>query len=299
MRRLVIPAVAFALLAAACSGPGAEEVARVNDVVITVDDVSALYDATEIPIDGNYRLAVFRLIAIEVLEDAAQADFGLTVDDAEVEATYEQFAAEVAEFGSNIPDEFDEDAVLRFDARLTVLRDAVIDALVTDPDLIAGLQTTLAEDPAALTTVCARHILVDTEEGITAARDRVEAGEDFGTVADEVSLDESPGGDLGCNPPGLFVQEFADATMEAEVGTLYGPFQTGYGYHLLIVDDRTTPTADDLAADPGAYVDADTLQQLWVEWLDSSLAAEDITVNPDYGVWDEATQRIVAPAAEG
>jgi parvulin-like peptidyl-prolyl isomerase len=300
VRRLVVPALCALLLTAACSSAGDEEVARVGDHVITVDDVSVLFETDSVPIDANFRLAAFRLIALDVLDDAIVADFGATVDEDAVDAAYQSFKAQVEESGSNIPDGYDVDTVLRLDARLTVMRDLVIDALVNAPAAVASMQEHLAEDPAAYTTVCVRHILTGDLDGIEAAKARLDAGEDFATVADEVSLDTSSvGGDLGCTAPGVYVDAVADAAMEAEVGTLYGPFQSEYGYHLLIVDERTTPTADELAADPLAYVDDDTAQALWIDWLDAKLAAVDIEVNAKFGVWDDATQRIVAPTEEG
>ncbi|MCJ7725793.1 MAG: peptidylprolyl isomerase, partial [Acidimicrobiia bacterium] len=289
-------------VAAACSGPGDEEVATVDGHVITVGDVSDLFSTENIPIDNGFRLAAFRLVAIDVLERGYEQDFDTEVDDAVVAEQYEAFLADLAAQELTVEEVVGiADAtvnMIQFDARLTVIRDGVIFELAQDPVLIEGLLANLAADPALLATVCVRHILTSTEEEAQDVLTRLEAGEDFATVADEVSTDSSSGGDLGCSAPSRYVVSFADATMEADVGVLYGPIQSEFGYHVLIVDERDVPTAADVEADPGAFLPSDQLQTLWIDWINARLGESEITVNPKFGVWDTTTLRIVAPPAE-
>ncbi len=100
--------------------------------------------------------------------------------------------------------------------------------------------------------VDASHILVkidprtpmDTADAwgkITKARERVLAGEDFAVVAKEVSEDPSAkqnSGRLGYFGPFQMVEEFEDATYNAEVGQVTEIFKTRFGYHFLIVHDK-------------------------------------------------------------
>jgi peptidyl-prolyl cis-trans isomerase D len=97
--------------------------------------------------------------------------------------------------------------------------------------------------------VRARHILVRTEERsaeeaqamLEDARRRIEAGEDFGAVAREVSEDPGSrenGGDLRFFARGRMVPEFEEAAFSAELNQLVGPIQSPFGFHLLEVTDR-------------------------------------------------------------
>jgi parvulin-like peptidyl-prolyl isomerase len=299
VRKLAIAAVSLALIAAACSSPQDEEVATVDGTVLTVGDISRLFTTEAIPIDNGFRLAAFRLVALDVLERAYLEDFGGAIDPAEVDEIYQGFLTDLAAQGVTIEQAVGipsaGEAMIEFDARLTVIRDGVVPELVTAPDLVEALQGTVEADPAQLPIVCARHVLVTTEGEAEDVIGRLEAGEDFAAVADEVSQDASPGGDLGCSSPSLYVEPFAVATMTAEIGEITGPVETNFGFHVLIVDERVTPTAEEIAADPAAFLNDEQVQSLWVDWINGELAQSDISVNEKFGFWNEDTLRIDPP----
>ena len=48
----------------------------------------------------------------------------------------------------------------------------------------------------------------------------------------------SNGGDLGKFGPGMMVPEFDKVVFSGDVGVLYGPVQTQFGYHLLEITSR-------------------------------------------------------------
>lgn len=91
-----------------------------------------------------------------------------------------------------------------------------------------------------MTTVSARHILVDTEEECIALKGRIAEGEDFAEVAREHSScpSKAQGGDLGQFGPGMMVKEFDEVVFSADVNSLQGPVKTQFGYHLLEVTNR-------------------------------------------------------------
>jgi len=86
----------------------------------------------------------------------------------------------------------------------------------------------------------ARHILVDTEEECNNLKTEIENGTAFEDVAKANSNcpSKAQGGDLGKFGPGQMVPEFDKAVFSGDVGVLYGPIQTQFGYHLLEVTSR-------------------------------------------------------------
>ncbi len=86
----------------------------------------------------------------------------------------------------------------------------------------------------------ARHILVDDEAQCNELKTEIENGADFGEIAQKYSTCPSShkGGDLGQFGPGQMVPEFDEAVFNGDVGVVYGPIQTQFGYHLLEVTGR-------------------------------------------------------------
>ncbi len=86
----------------------------------------------------------------------------------------------------------------------------------------------------------ARHILVENEEKCTQLKAEIEGGIDFADAAKTNSScpSSAQGGDLGKFGPGQMVPEFDKAVFSGDVGVVYGPIKTQFGYHLLEVTGR-------------------------------------------------------------
>ncbi len=86
----------------------------------------------------------------------------------------------------------------------------------------------------------ARHILVESEDECNTLKQEIENGVSFEEIAKAKSQCPSgaKGGDLGKFGPGQMVPEFDKVVFSGDVGVLYGPVQTQFGYHLLEVTSR-------------------------------------------------------------
>lgn len=139
----------------------------------------------------------------------------------------------------------------------------------------------LEEVPAV--EVSSRHILVETEEDALAALERINAGEDFAYVSNDISLDFSMGprgftmielGGQPQTPPTAFYSlaelgavepQLADAMREQELspGDVLEPIETVRGFYVLVVLDEgsrlATPTE---------------LQNIMFEWQDERFESD-------------------------
>ena len=138
-----------------------------------------------------------------------------------------------------------------------------------------ALSEALAEEAGpGLEVPCVRHILVDEEAEGDAAIVRLEAGEDFATLAQELSTGPSgpAGGDLGCSPSSNYVPAFAEAVDTAEIGAFVGPVQTEFGWHVILVEGVEAQPADGRA--------------LATERLRGRLGEATIDVDANLGSWN-------------
>lgn len=119
--------------------------------------------------------------------------------------------------------------------------------------------------------VHARHILIRVtpgdekasqaaEEKIKAVIARLKKGEDFATVAKEVTEDPSGkanGGDLGYFTKDQMVPEFAEVAFKLEKGQISEPVKTQFGWHVIKVEDtrmKQPPKFDEVKPQIEQYV---------------------------------------------
>ena len=91
------------------------------------------------------------------------------------------------------------------------------------------------------TEVCAKHILVETEEKAKAMLEDIKAGKiSFEDSAKKESKCPSgkDGGNLGYFKRGMMVKEFEEAAFSAKKDEVCGPIKTNFGWHLIKVTDK-------------------------------------------------------------
>lgn len=299
MKRLLLVAVALALVAAACSG-SSESVAAVGDTTLLRDDVEGLVRNTDDILDSEFLTYLSVAIQWEAVEQAAESEFGIVPTDDEIDARLDDLV-----LSSGAPDldsylesvNASESGIRRF-ARQLIIQGAVASELEdqyvapTDDDV----QAELAAFPLDWLEVCASHILVATAEEAADAKARLGAGEAFADVASDVSTDPDSGpngGDLGCGPASGFVEEFANAAAEAEIGVPTDPVETQYGFHIIRVDSREEADPDLVRQ----YLEGEARSEVIDTWFLNVIEAATVTVDESVGTWTTDPSPTVLPPA--
>ncbi|MEX1125726.1 MAG: peptidylprolyl isomerase [Acidimicrobiia bacterium] len=312
MKKLSSLLVLCALSFVACGGSN-EVAATVDGVDVTVGDVEALVSKVEDTTISKEEFASFLSfnIVLEIFARQAEADFGITFTDEEIAAEADEIVtielAKLAE-GKTREEFLKENEVteqlLQQIAHQSLIQAGVLDAIKADlqPPTQEEIDTQRTQSAADLTQVCAAHILVATEAEAQDVLTRLEGGEEFADLAAELSTDTgsgAQGGDLGCQAAGGYVPEFATAALAAELGVATDPVLSEFGYHVLLVSERTEalpgelPTEDEVielllnqAATPASN-----------DWFIAAASGADVEVNEKYGTWQaEPTPGVVPPA---
>jgi len=155
----------------------------------------------------------------------------------------------------------------------TYIENSLLKQALAD-DIRAGTPTTAEQIHVA-------HVVVDTQEEARAVLDRLQAGEDFASVAAEVSTDEETkddGGDLGWLPRGIRPAPFDDAAFALEPNGLSDVVMVGYSYEIIKVLER----------DPARELSEEhllILQDAAVsDWYAERRIAEDVVRSWDYSM---------------
>ena len=163
--------------------------------------------------------------------------------------------------------------------------------------------------------LCSRHILVGSQAEADEVMALLEAGEEFGFLAIDFSLDPgsgSLGGDLGCVLEGSFVPTFEEAAYAAEPGEAVVA-ESQFGFHVIEVLSSGLATEQNhpqLDAETLAYMAEDAertapqiaqsevqtqRQQLLLDLQDSVFEnyGHEVLVDDRYGRWDPDEFRVV------
>lgn len=310
MKKLIAALAVVALTLTACGGAGGEVAATVNGTDITVAEVEANIDSQEGTITKD-TFAQFLGIEIQwlIISEAIDERFSVEFTDEEIRAEADAIYQEL-NTADQTKEEFLAERGITEEFLLTIGHQRLYDRAIRDQLSSEAEEPTQEEMETAreqarseLTEVCVSHILVETEEEAVEALDRLQAGEDFAEVAAEVSADPgsaAEGGVLPCGPPSGYVAPFAEATLVAPIGELYPEVvETEFGYHVVLVTDRTEPAEEDLPTEEEIKqsLSAQAVMTELEAWFLEAIEGAEVTVAERYGTWETEPQpRVVAPS---
>lgn len=127
--------------------------------------------------------------------------------------------------------------------RTKALRSAIGEKLAADSDT----SESTGDEKDVTLYADARHILVETEAEAQDIIAALNAGDSFAELAKAVSTDTGSGangGELGWAPIANYVEPFANAIRDAEVGTFVGPVESEFGFHIIQVRAKENREAE-------------------------------------------------------
>lgn len=258
-KTILITMMALALLFTGCGGGKDGAVATVDGVEISQDTFDLYYkirrqtvvaqlgeEGLEQPFDelGRTTGEVIRedildnLITNQVVVNAAKdVDLGdldgKAQEQIDLEKEYtgeEQFKATLESLGVT---EEQYKSILKDNLTITEYREKKMDEYeVADEEI----QNFYDENKDYLNEVEARHILVETEEEANNVLKRLEGGEDFAVLAQELSKDPGSaiqGGNLGYFSQGQMVEAFDNFAFNGNIGDISEPIETEFGFHII------------------------------------------------------------------
>jgi hypothetical protein len=82
---------------------------------------------------------------------------------------------------------------------------------------------------------------------------------------------------------------------EAEVGEVYGPVESEFGFHVIEVLDRETPELSEVEDEIREELAAGEEVEVFDDWLAQRREQTEITVNPQFGEWNPEAGQVEPP----
>jgi foldase protein PrsA len=311
-KRILLAIIVLGLVAAwaGCGGLPRSAVAEVNGKVITREDLDRAteeykqqYGDQGFPQEGTEEYQQFQQQLVQRLVDEEilwmEADkMDITVTDDEIEAKVD--TARQQSGGDDALQQALDAANMTMDSFKDNIRKSLLFQKLY-PEITKDAPDVTDEEARAYydanpdqfqqpETRNVSHILVATEDEANQVKARLDAGEDFATVASEVSIDpgsKDQGGSLGEVPSqnSGFVPEFEQAMDQLQAGETSGPVKTQYGYHIIRVESITPPgtqTFEEVLDDLKAGLKMEAERQIFDAWLAAKHGEYDIVYAEEF-----------------
>ncbi len=290
-------------------------VATVNGSEVTLDDVRTLRPDTD-AVSTDQFAQDLQLIIVNNIVRGGASDLGIEVTGEELTAQIDEIIAQITapnpQTGESISwDDFKaqqnlSDPIVDLAVEQQLLNEELIEYFgetieVSEEDIEARYNI----EQQSRSEVCSAHILLEDEETADEIYAlAIEDGADFAALAIEHSTGPSGpnGGDLGCTSPSSYVPEFGAATLLAGLNVPYGPVQSQFGWHIILVTDRTVPELEDVRDELVDTVRSQEASGAVTDWFLEQINGAEVTIDEEYGTWaDNGTGAfsVVPPTPQG
>ena len=244
-------------------GSVANTVADINGRLVTDRRIRTFMNASL----GTPKETVFDQLLNSALTLSYADSVGLSLDSSEVEMAIGNLDSKIAYYGqADYNEMLSQIGATEAEYIAIVLEDQLQEKLYNkmyDETEIADEQLTETYDSikSAYTTVTAKHILIsltDLEGNPKAEGEAKKNADDIysqlqkGADFDKLMLEYTDDPGITNNPDGYtfghgeMVQAFEEAAFTQEINKLYEPVQTNFGYHIILVVERETPSFEEL-----------------------------------------------------
>lgn len=295
----------------ACSSEG-DLVATVNGVGIYMAELEEIApDEGEVVERVAFEDRLLSMVITRLVLTKALEEYGIDPDEEQHRAAaheeYQNLRVQVLAQNPDYDAFLLEQGITDQRVRLIAVQRAVInalgDALLRDlPEMTAEeVEEVFERSRVGLTeSVCTTHVLLESAEEARAVLERALEGESMTDLARELSIEPSAaesGGDLGCLPASSFVEEYAQAIVTAELMVPFGPVESQFGHHVILVTDRTDPRLADHEAGIRSQNNQRRRDTVIEEWFVRVSAESEVHIEPRYGTWTtDPAPRILPPA---
>ncbi len=299
------------LVVSGCSS-GGDLVATVNGVEIHMEEIEEVSpEEGEVVERVAFEERLLSMVITRLLLTKAREEYGIDAEQepylTAVEEEYQSLRQQVLAQNPDYEAFLAAQGITDQRVRLLAAQRAVVEALgdelaqnfpeMTDQEveeIFDASRVRLTE------SVCTTHVLLETHEEAEAALERALAGEPMTELARELSIEPSAtdtGGDLGCLPASTFVEEYAEAVVRAELMVPFGPVESQFGHHVILVTERT----DLQVADHAEAIRAGDIERRQAEaveeWFLRVASESDVQIEPQYGTWTtQPTPQILPPS---
>lgn len=215
-----LPAAQLKVSQKAEAEPSGPVAAKVNGEIIRVSEIRKGYDenpqiAGQLPFDEFYQKALDVFVNGKLLYQAAE----------------KAKVSETAEYENELK-------TLKEDLARKIFLEEAVEEKVTPAAIQAFYETEYVSKFTSQRERNAKHILLEDEATAKKVLEKLNAGEDFDTVAKEYTKDKTV--ELGYFTEDLMVPEFVAAVKTLKVGEYTkAPVKTQFGYHVvLLIDER-------------------------------------------------------------
>jgi parvulin-like peptidyl-prolyl isomerase len=319
--RMSALAAAVMLLMTACSdgdgGSEGEQAASVNGETITVQQVQDRYQAMtqgsqlsqqvyDNPAMQDQLKAqiLSQLIQVQLLRQGAD-ELGVEVGDAEIDEQRYRIEQRLSGQGTSLQDEMERQGMseedLRQELEALALQDAVAADLASGDDITdEEVRTYFEENTAQFHTAQVRLLTTGSEEDAQQALQRLQDGDDFATVSEELGSGRSTTEAQELTKASLeqSTPELASAVFEeAEVGGFAGPVQAQQQWYVVEVQQRTEPELSEVEGQIREQLSNQQQSTQLDQWLTEQAQQADVTVAERYGTWDPYTRKVTPDTA--